>query len=250
MERHWIDEFFGQAYLDTYLEMLTPERTQKEVDLIEKALDLKKEDRILDLASGHGRHAIELARRGYRNVLGLDYTPVFIEKAKKDAEAAGVKVELALGDMRALKFENEFDAIYNYFSAMFFFSDEVNQGILDGVARALKPGGRFLWEGLNRDWIVRNYVAREWWQVKDGPRVLEERRFDPHTDRLMTTRYLHYPNGREVKQEFELAVYPISMIKRMMEDAGLNLQEVKVPEGELFPPDSQRLLILAQKPKK
>lgn len=249
MEKHWIDEFFGQAYFDVYLEMLTAERTQKEVDLVEKVLDLKKEERILDLASGHGRHAIELAKRGYKNVIGLDYTPVFVERAKKDAQVAGVKVEFVLGDMRHLTYENEFDAIYNYFTAMFFFSDKANQGILNGVARALKPEGRFLMETINREWLIRNYQARRWHRVENGPRVLEESRFDPFTDQLFTTRYILYPDGREIKQEFDLSLYPLSAIKHMMQLAGLEVAEAKAAEGELFPPDSQRLLVLARKPK-
>lgn len=249
MEKHWIDEFFGPAYLDVYLEMLTPERSTKEVDLIESNLALRKEERILDLASGHGRHAIELARRGYKNVVGLDYTPVFVEKAKKDAQAAGVKVELVLGDMRKLTYQSEFDAIYNYFTAMFFFSDEVNQSILDGVGRALKPGGRFLMETMNREWLIRNYQARRWHQVENGPRVLEKGRLDPYTDRLFNTRHILYPDGREVKQEFDFSLYPLSTIKRMMEQAGMEGVEARVAEGELFPPDSPRLLILARKTK-
>lgn len=249
MEKHWIDEFFGQAYLDTYLEILTPERTQKEVGLIEKTLELKKDERILDLASGHGRHAIELARRGYQKVIGLDYTPVFVEKAKKDAQAAGVKVEFVLGDMRHLTYQGEFDVICNYFTAMFFFTDEVNQGILKGVGRALKPGGRFLMETINREWLIRNFQARRWHQEENSPRVLEESRFEPYTDRLFTTRHILYPDGREVKQEFDFSLYALSTIKGMMEQAGMDGIEARVAEGELFPPDSPRLLILARKAK-
>ncbi len=62
----WYKEFFGQLYLETYQPVLTPERTIREADFIQKTLALPAGSKILDLCSGHGRHLIELAKRGYR----------------------------------------------------------------------------------------------------------------------------------------------------------------------------------------
>jgi len=62
----WYKEFFGQPYLETYQPVLTPERTIREVDFIQKTLALPAGSKILDLCCGHGRHLIELANRGHR----------------------------------------------------------------------------------------------------------------------------------------------------------------------------------------
>ncbi len=45
--------------------------TRGEVDFIEKEINFDKTKRILDIGCGTGRHAIELAKRGY-NVTGID----------------------------------------------------------------------------------------------------------------------------------------------------------------------------------
>jgi cyclopropane fatty-acyl-phospholipid synthase-like methyltransferase len=49
------------------------EHTKEEVDLIVKTMRLTGSERVLDLACGFGRHAIELAKRGY-SVVGVDIT--------------------------------------------------------------------------------------------------------------------------------------------------------------------------------
>jgi len=51
----------------------------------EKQKKLKKEDKILDLACGHGRHAIELKKRNF-NVDGLDLSDYLLSISKKNAE--------------------------------------------------------------------------------------------------------------------------------------------------------------------
>ena len=75
-ERPWYQEFFGQRYLDSYSPILTPERTLRQVDFIERVLGLPSDSKILDLCCGHGRHLVELASRGYQ-MTGLDLDPCF-----------------------------------------------------------------------------------------------------------------------------------------------------------------------------
>ena len=64
-QEDWWKTLFDQKYLDTYLTDLTPERTSQEVDFVVKTTKLTPHDKILDLACGHGRHSIELAKRGF-----------------------------------------------------------------------------------------------------------------------------------------------------------------------------------------
>ena len=65
----WWKNYFDEIYLKLYSPKVdNPKRIKREVDFIEKALNLKKDMKILDLACGQGRHAIELAKRGYNVV--------------------------------------------------------------------------------------------------------------------------------------------------------------------------------------
>ena len=58
------------------------------------------------------------------------------------------------------------------------FGDEENERVLAGVARALEPGGRFLLEMANRDWMLTHPLQRVWSQREDGSLHREESSLD------------------------------------------------------------------------
>ncbi|MBP9891889.1 MAG: class I SAM-dependent methyltransferase, partial [Planctomycetes bacterium] len=77
LERHlpsdWWRTLFTSLYLKTDGDVVeNDQNTVKEVDLLIKATGLEPNDKILDLCCGQGRHSLELARRGYRHVTGVD----------------------------------------------------------------------------------------------------------------------------------------------------------------------------------
>jgi hypothetical protein len=86
----WWRSGFGPEYLALYDDFLA-ERTPVEVDQIERLLALRPPQRILDLPCGQGRHAIQLARRGYE-VTGVDLSPYMLGVARARAGASGVRV--------------------------------------------------------------------------------------------------------------------------------------------------------------
>jgi SAM-dependent methyltransferase len=169
----WPVAFFDDDYLRIYRAMISPEMTAGEVDFLETALALPTGGEVLDVACGYGRHAIGLARRGYR-VTGVDFNPHYLEAAEDDATAVGATARWVTADMRALPFEREFDGAYSYFTSFGYFSDEENERVLAGVARALRPGGRFLLDVLNRDWILTHPQQRVWNPLEDGSLLMEE----------------------------------------------------------------------------
>jgi len=86
--------------------------TQKEVDLFSSILHLSPEDKILDLCCGQGRHSLELASRGFKNVEGLDRSHYLIQRAKAHAKKEGLSVRFKEGDARRLPYPADtFDAV-------------------------------------------------------------------------------------------------------------------------------------------
>ena len=77
MEHHlppaWWETLFNAVYLKTDGDVVENEElTRKEVDLLIEATGVQPDAKILDLCCGQGRHTLELARRGYGNMTGLD----------------------------------------------------------------------------------------------------------------------------------------------------------------------------------
>ncbi len=169
--RPWWETFFGEDYLRIYAPVLPPERTAREVEGIVRLLEelgVPPGSGLLDLACGHGRHAIPLAQRGYR-VTGQDLSRVFLRRAEEDARAAGVSVRWRHGDMRQIAFDAEFDAVINIFTAFGYFdSEDEDLAVLRQVRKALKSGGVFLLETMHRDALVRGFQPHNIMRTRTG----------------------------------------------------------------------------------
>jgi SAM-dependent methyltransferase len=131
------------------------------------------------VACGWGRHAVELADRGYA-VTGLDFSPLLLREAERGATAAGVDLTLHCGDMREMDFDADFDGAVSLFSSLGYFgSDAEDLSVLQGIRRALRPGGRFVLDTMHRDLVAREFLERDWWSTPEGDHVWVERDFDP-----------------------------------------------------------------------
>ena len=96
---------------------------------------------ILDLCCGVGRHAVELARLGYR-VTGVDRTSGYLDEARERAKDAGVEVELVEEDMRSFRREGAFDAVLNLFTSFGYFEDrDDDRKVVRNIHSSLKEGG-------------------------------------------------------------------------------------------------------------
>jgi len=232
--------------------MLPPERTLREVEGIVRLLEqfgVRPGAAMLDLACGHGRHAVPLAQRGYR-VTGQDLSQVFLRRAEGDARTAGVSVRWLHGDMREIPFEAEFDAVINIFTAFGYFETEAEDlEVLRQVREALKPGGVFLLETMHRDALVRGYQPHGITRHEDGLVVLEERAFDQLSGRNRVRLTMIHPDGTRREHEHAARVYSATDLARLCVDAGL---EVAAHHGGLdgsaLTLNSRRLVLACRRP--
>ena len=108
-------------------------------ELLIEALDVHSGERVLDVATGSGNAALAAARRGC-SVVGLDYVPALLERARMRAVAEGVTADFVEGDAEALPFEDDsFDVVTSVFGAMF--APDQDQTASE-LARVCRPRGR------------------------------------------------------------------------------------------------------------
>ncbi len=108
-------------------------------ELLIEALDIHSTERLLDVATGSGNAAIAAARRG-ASVVGVDYVPSLLDRARRRADAEGVEAEFIEGDAEALPFADaSFDVVSSVFGSMFAPNQEQTASEL---ARVCRPGGR------------------------------------------------------------------------------------------------------------
>lgn len=243
----WWEDFFDE---DMGRILFPPERlrqTSVECDLIEELTGIHRGDAVLDLACGIGRHSIELAKRGYR-VTGIDYSPVYLTKARRAAQRRKLDVEFLKCDMRFLPFQCIFDAVICMFTSFGFFmreSDHVRT--LRGIERGLKPEGRLLIDVISRDWLEAHFKAKDWTQHEDGLIVLEDQRLDKKRGRTMTTWTM--VDGRKRRTfPHSLRVFTLPELSRLASRAGLKVIKAyggyaKEPVG----PEGRRLVTVLKK---
>jgi demethylmenaquinone methyltransferase / 2-methoxy-6-polyprenyl-1,4-benzoquinol methylase len=103
-----------------------------------------KPEQILDIATGTGDFAIELARLSPKRIVGIDIAEVMLEIGKKKVQHKGLSnlIELVEGDSEALKFpDNTFDIASSAFGVRNF--ENLEKGLSE-MLRVLKPGGHIL----------------------------------------------------------------------------------------------------------
>ena len=108
-------------------------------ELLIERLDVRSTERVLDVATGSGNAAIAAARRGCE-VVGVDYVPALLERARRRSKAEGLSIDYVEGDAEALTFlDGSFDVVTSVFGAMFAPNQEETASELLRVTRS---GGR------------------------------------------------------------------------------------------------------------
>jgi 2-polyprenyl-3-methyl-5-hydroxy-6-metoxy-1,4-benzoquinol methylase len=150
MNPRWYEELFEEMGIE-YEDYPFTKNTEDEVEWMIKEYLTNTEMKILDVGCGTGRHAINLATKGYKNITGIDLSPSLIRAAKKVAKEKNVQVDFRVCDARELPFENEFDAAICLCEGAFGLleNDAENYKVLRAVHKSLKKHGIFILTTLN-----------------------------------------------------------------------------------------------------
>ena len=242
----WWQTFFDEYFLAYSFPRIKRSRTMRDVRFIETVLAPRKGAKILDVCCGIGRHALELAKRGYR-ITGVDITQQYLDVAAARARRRKVKIALERRDMRKLGYRGEFDAAILMWTSFGYFENEKdNMKSLRVIHRALRPGGKFLIDLINRDWLIRNFQPHGWMEA-GKEYVLERRQFDPSTSR-MHSEWVCIGEGEVARRETNLRVYSLHELLEMLERAGFGITAAFGDQENVMPtPEHRMLSILAHK---
>lgn len=226
VHRDWWNRIFNSLYLKTDADVIDDQDIScHEVEVFSNILKLSLDDRILDLCCGQGRHSLELARRGFRNVEGIDRSHYLIQRAKTSARKENLNVRFREGDARKLPYPPDtFDVVmilgnsFGYFETI---NDDLR--VLKEVFRILKPWGKLLVDVSDGKYLRENFHTRSWEWMDQKHFVCRERSLSVDKQRLISREVItHVEKGVVADQFYAERLYSEESLFNLLETAGFS----------------------------
>ncbi len=243
----WYEDWFNSEGYELVYDDRDLSEAERLADLIEQIVKPEQGEDILDIGTGRGRHALVLARRGYR-VVGLDIAEQAIITARERSRKEGLtheQITFVQGDMRLPHFQARFDGVVNLFTSFGFFEDEEDHGhAVSSMSAALKPGGWLVQDFLNAP-FVRSHLVPESEKKNGDVHVRQERWIE--NDRVKK-RITLTKNGKAHTFMESVRLLTAENFQRMYANAGLEIVETFGDyDGSPYSGQSPRLILIARK---
>lgn len=244
----WTLEYFERGYGQRWGLRPPSDQVRREAGALWNLLELSPTSRVIDIACGHGRHALALAERGAA-VVGLDFAVALLNRARQLEEELRVRVAWIRGDMRRLPFRARCADGAILMDAFGFFDNENDhEAVLREAARVLTTGGRLALKVVNGGLVLDDFHQTEREEQDDVVvSVVNTLSFGP--PRL--TQRISVRGGRgHGEYERRQRLYRVEELRAVLEHAGLFVVDVfSNPEGAPFEPaTSPAMWVVAQRP--
>ncbi len=240
VKKDWWKRVFNSYYLKTDGDVVEDQNiTKYEVDFFSEIMKFKPDHFILDLCCGQGRHSIELSRRGFENIFGLDKSRYLIQKAKLNAKKNGVLCRFREGDARKLPFTSDFFDFIMVLGNSFGYFESINDDVqvLKEIYRVLKPWGKILIDITDGDYIKNNFQPRSWEWLDKDLFVCRERTLSLDDQRLISREVItHVNKGVLVDQFYAERLYSNGKISEILKKVGFS----DITYHGIITPESQR----------
>jgi D-alanine-D-alanine ligase len=228
LERHlpndWWRTLFNAVYLKTDGDVVEDnQNTVRDVDLLVSATGITPDDHVLDLCCGQGRHAMELASRGFSHVSGVDRSRYLVRLAKKRSNDRGLRVSFHEGDARRFRIpQTKYDCVAVMGNSFGYFElERDDNAVLSRIRQSLKPGGVVALDLVDGAWLAANFEPRSWEWIDEDQFVCRERALAQDGQRLVCREVVtHAERGVIADQFYAERLFSFPAIERMLSEAG------------------------------
>ena len=217
------DTFFEGVYRDVWRKLIQPSLSEAECDFVESEAQLQKGDSVLDLMCGYGRHAVELARRGYV-VTAVDNAGPYIDEIKATAANEALQVEAFATSALEVELTRKYKAILCMGNSFAFFDRADAVALLKKVASHLEKDGIFIINSWAIAEIAIKYFKEKDWCEVDGYKYMMDNQFKFHPSRIESEHTIVTKEGRvEVLNGIDY-VFTLSELEGMFKEASLTIR--------------------------
>lgn len=263
MKTDWVKVLFVD-HPQVFLPWMKSMREQAKVDVrgsrnVFKKFRVHNGSRILDLACGIGRISINLAKAGYQ-VVGVDISPLYLDFARKWAQAEGIADRTRFYEMNMLrasrqlrrKGEKKFDVVLNYGTAIGYRGEDEDAKMLTNIRGIASPDAILVIETVNRDYLVKHF-EQESVSTLEGIEWREFRRLNLERSFMENIWRFYRKNGRSRRLILAVPVshrvYSPHELKQLLTNAGWKYAGSYGTLGKLSPvtTDSFHMTVIGRK---
>ncbi|MBN8825185.1 MULTISPECIES: cyclopropane-fatty-acyl-phospholipid synthase family protein [unclassified Spirosoma] len=246
IKNNWYEDFFAGLNCEMWERAMTPEWTLREVDFLIKELEIAPGAAVLDIPCGFGRHAVELAKRGF-NLTGVDISTEFMQTLRNQLAAEQLSMNLILGDILTMELPSGFDGAYCLGNSFGYVAHEGMQVFVGKVAEALKPGSRFVINsGLLAESILPNFPRTK--QYILGDLLMDIHNGYTIDESCLTTELTYTKAGNVETHYFKHYVYTLAEMKRLLAKFGLQTTAVyNSTDGIAYQMGDPQVYLVAEK---
>jgi SAM-dependent methyltransferase len=241
------DNFFRGAYKEVWRQTIPNGLTEAEADFIEDVAGLKKNDRVLDLMCGYGRHSIELARRGYK-LTSIDIEPDYIKEIREKSDAEKLDIDAISASVTNELPDKEFDAVICMGNSIAFFPANELENLFSALASKMKPEGKLILNSwMIAEIAIRHFKEKEWHELKDFRYLISNKYFlDPA--RIESTHIFSDIAGKEEKINAVDYIFTTGELQNVLKKAGFSLENVfSTPRKKIFAIGDGRAYLVASR---
>lgn len=237
-------DYFSGIYKDIWRGIFPQKTTIAEVDFIIEEFRLKPQSKVLDLMCGHGRHSLELAKRGIQ-VTAVDSLPDYIDEIEQAAIKEKLNVKAHQSDAASFTTRDKYDAIIIMGNSLQFFDRPQLRKIIELMSQALNENGSIL---INT-WSIAEiafskFQSKSWGRMNDVI-VLSDSQFLLKPSRIETESTFILKDGT---METKLAIdyiYSLSEYESLFHECGLTMDKVySIPGKKPFELGDPRAYII------
>lgn len=230
LERHlptdWWQSLFNSLYIKTDGDVVeNAANTRADIDLVLQTAGLETNDQILDLCCGQGRHVLELARRGFRQVTGVDRSRYLIRLARGRARKEGLQAALREGDARTVRLRpSTFHCVMIMGNSFGYFDrEEDDAAVLETAKKALVSRGTLVMDVADGEWMREHFERRSWEWVDENHFVCRERSLAQDGRRLISREVVvHAERGVLADQFYSERLYTRRELQTLLESVGFS----------------------------
>lgn len=244
-KKEWFWVKYGPVMFDTQ----TMSKTESEIDGVLNLTSIKKDEKLLDVCCGFGRHSLELAKWGI-DVTGIDITEAYLEKGRQNQLKDKIEnCQFINQDIRTYDKQNYYDGAVCLWNSFGYWVDEDDDiKAVKNIYNSLKKGGFFLLDTPGKEVLAAGFEENGWYE-KGDLKILVEYSVELNWT-VMKNRWLLYDKDNNGFTEFEFShsIYSALEQCKLLAECGFEKIEVYGSfDGSPYDNHSEQLITIGWK---